>query len=127
MSQATYKELARAVREVMAKGKSADDVVNQVAAYLVAERRTGETDRIMREVERLQEVEDGIMEVTSTSARPLSERVKQEISQLFEPQEVRIIEKHDASLVGGVHIKTLETLVDLSVRGQLKSLKNGVK
>lgn len=127
MSQATYKELAKVVRDVGAKAGSSKDAAKSIAAYLVNERRTGETDRIMREVERLQAQDDGIVEVTASSARPLSEGVKQQIGTLFGEQQVRIIEKQDASLVGGVHIKSLDTQLDLSVRGQLKGLKNSLK
>lgn len=123
MSQATYKELAQVVRDMVGEG----DAAQKIATYLVAERRTNDADRIMREVERLQAERDGIIEITATSTHRLSESVKQEINLLFSGKEVRIIEKQDASLVGGVHIKTLDTQLDLSVRGQLKGLRNSLK
>lgn len=127
MSKPTVRELAKAIRNLMASNQDSNTLATQIAAYLVAERRTGELEKVMREVERQQLVEDGVMEVTATSARGLNQEIMQEISRIFSGRTVKIIEKRDKNLVGGVYIRTLDEQLDLSVRGQLKGLRNSLK
>ena len=124
MSKATYKEIAEATLEIIARGKTQQQIAHEVAEYLAVERRTRDLDRIMREVERLRYERDGTLEVVAVSARDLSGQTKQEIKQLFNDKTVKIIERKDENLVGGVKLQALDQQLDLSVRGQLKRLKN---
>ncbi len=124
MTKTSYKEIAVAVLVVIESGKPQRQIASDVAQYLATERCSRDLDRIMREVERLRYERDGILEVVSTSARDLSERSKQEIKQMFDAKKVKIIERRDTNLVGGVKLQALDKQLDLSVRGQLKRLKN---
>lgn len=103
-------------------------VAQDIAQYLVAERRTNELDTLLREVERLRFEREGIVEALATTARPLSETVKQLIREAFGAK-TRVVEREDKNLVGGVYVQTLDKRLDLSVRGQLSKLKNtnGIK
>ena len=123
MSKISYQDLAEVIVAQIDAGKSADKVARQVAEYLVAERQVNELDRVMREVERLRFEQGGILEVTASSARNLSQDVQQQIKQLFKSDSVQVSNEINQDLVGGVRIQAMDTLIDLSVRGQLNRLK----
>jgi F0F1-type ATP synthase delta subunit len=121
MSAPTRQELAEAIL-VLSDKKSGHRLVEDVAAYLVANRRTGELDAIMREVARLREQRDGVTEVTATSAHRLNEAARQTIKKLLGTEKLTINEVVDAEVVGGVRLETSELLLDLTVRNRLNQL-----
>lgn len=120
----TRKELAEAMYALLNSKASSATFAEGVAEYLVEERRTGELDAIMREVERLRSERDGVNEAVVNSANELDENVRQMIRDMFGGKETVLVERKDASLVGGVQVQTLDKSLDLSVRGQLNKLKN---
>lgn len=123
MASANYKEIALAVVKLIDSGKSQKQLANAVAEYMVSQRRTAEFERVMREVERLRR-ERGVLEVVATSASSLSDKVESEIRRLYDAKEVKVVRRIDKDLVGGVSLRTLDSQVDLSVRGRLRQLKN---
>ena len=124
---ANYKQIAQAITELMKSGESEENLVKSIAQYLSAERRTGELDKIMREVERLRLVNEDILEVEVFSAKGISAQIEQEIARLFSSSKVNVVKSIDRDLVGGVRIRTLDEQLDLSVRGRLKKLTNSMR
>lgn len=123
MAQISYKDIARVVVDQL-EHQPANDVARALASYLVEQRRAGELDRIMREALRIREQEASTVEVTTSSRHPLSQELKQQITALFDGKQVLLNEELQEDLVGGVRIQSLETEIDLSVRGQLNQLRS---
>lgn len=126
MSKPSYHDIAQALYQMLGDGQDESAVVKATAHYLVEERRTRELDKIMRELQNIRQKRDGVTEVVATSAFDLTNDVRQEIQQLFSGKTIKLVEETDKSLVGGVRLRTLDTLVDLSVRGRLQQLKNNI-
>lgn len=126
MSAPTRHELAEAIL-VLSDKKSGKRLVEDVAAYLVAHRRTGELDAIMREVARLRQQRDGVTEVTATTAHKLDAGVHKTIKQLLGTEKMLINEVVDAEVLGGVRLETSELELDLTVRNRLNQLKAAAK
>lgn len=127
MAKATYKDIARAIA-VERDYRSADEIALGLAEYLVQERRVGELDKILREVERLEYINRDIVEVEVSSAHETTAEVDQSIRdiilELFSAADAVLVKNIDKDLVGGVKIQALGTLIDLSVRGQLNQLRS---
>jgi len=119
----SYKDIARVVASKFADS-SQSDITTSLAHYLVEERRVADLDRILREVSRLRLEESNIIEVTALSRHELSESLKRQIEAIFDSNEVILHEEIDKDLVGGVRIQAQDTLIDLSVRGQLNRLRS---
>ena len=103
------------------------EVSREIAAYLLAERRTGELDSLLRDIMQYR-ADHGIVEVIAVSAHDLTDAVRTEIEtqvrQLY-PDAERIIvsPEHDPSVVGGVRLELANEQLDLSIRGKLNRFK----
>lgn len=118
-------ESVRAIYKLMQSTSDSKQLAKQIASYLVAERGTKEVGAILRELESLRLSEDGILEITATSARPLTPAAKDSIKALFDAKEIIIHEEQDPSLLGGVKVRAHDRQVDFSVRTRLQRLKAG--
>lgn len=98
-----------------------------VASFIVQERRTKELEQIMREVTRLRELHEGVVEINLTSAFPLNEVAKQKIKKILNVDKAVFNEKINKDSIGGVRVETNDTLLDLTVRGRLNRLKTNVQ
>jgi F-type H+-transporting ATPase subunit delta len=119
---ADYKTVAQVVAGLL-ENASTSTIAEGLAAYLVAERTVTELDKIMREVERIRYEKDDVLEIDVTSTHELSSDIEQQVKDLFMAKKMIINKRTDANLVGGVKIQAQDTLIDLSVRGQLNKLK----
>ena len=126
MSAPTRRELAEVILGLSDK-RSIKKLSDEVAAYLVANRRTSELDGVMREVARLRQARDGVTEVTVTSARQLNDATTRTIKQLLGSDKLTINQVVDAEVLGGVRLETSEMLLDLTVRNRLNRLKAATK
>jgi len=72
------KELARTIARLIHEGDTAR-LAQEVAAYLIAERRVKELDSLMRDVTLIRQQEYGVTEATATTALPLSAEVQRDI------------------------------------------------
>lgn len=126
MANTSRQELAEAVLYLSDK-MGQKKLTDTLAAYLIANRRTGELDAIMREVSRQREKRDNVTEVTATSAFKLSDTAKKTIKQLLGNEKLIINEVVDADVLGGVRLETSELQLDLTVRNRLNQLKAATK
>lgn len=120
------KELAEAVLNLVETSKSSQEAAQAVASYLIAERRTKELNSLLRDLEQLRFKRDGALEVTATTAYPLSAEAKQKIRNLFEAKTVTINEEINKETIGGVKVRALDKVADFSVQARLRQLRRGV-
>lgn len=123
----TRQSLAQAVYQLSQQASNQADFARQLAAYLVSEGRVKELDLLLRDLDRLQFRDFGVLEIQTTSARPLSDSIKQTIKSLFPAQTSHIRETQDAGLIGGVRVRAQDQVLDVSVRTKLRQLKQAIK
>lgn len=117
----TRSQLATTIAKQLGKTPS-KQLAAEIAAYLIAERRTKEIDSLLRDVMQARTAH-GIMEADAISAFPLTLNIKQEIKQLLDAQTLVLNEKIDSRVLGGVRVESNDTLLDLTVRSRLNKLK----
>ncbi len=81
---------------------------------------------IFRNLEDLYRQEEGIRSATLTSARPLPDRIVQEIQKVLEDEfkaKVELSQKVDDELIGGFILRVDDTQYDASISTQLKKIK----
>lgn len=117
--------IAHSVLAQLESGKTEQQVVASLAAYLVAERRSKDADAILRQVERALTVRNNQVELRITSAHGLTQDLKEQLGKQFvqSGQKVIINEVQDPAVVGGVLVESSEKRLDLTVRRQLQRLK----
>lgn len=125
--RAKREDIAKAVLKILDESQDSKRAAQAIASYLIAERRTGELDSLLRDLEAHRFDEDGVLEVHATSAFPLSEEVKRQIEELFEAREVVIHEEQNKALLGGVKVRALDKVADFSVQTRLQRLRQGGK
>lgn len=124
MAQPTINEIAKAI--VKLSNELSDTKLAQVvASYLINDRRSAELDKIMRQVALIR-YNNGISEVTATSAVPLTEKVKVQIKLLSDQKQIIINEVTDKSVIGGIKLEANDYYLDLTIRSRLNKLKVGV-
>lgn len=123
----TRKELAANLLTIFAQSTDKERTVEQIAAYLVVEGRGSELDSLLRDMQDIQLDQHGVQEVDTASAHTLSDAVKRAIESLFDAEHVQLHETIDEDLIGGVRVRSKDSVMDLSVRTQLNRLKHSVK
>jgi F0F1-type ATP synthase delta subunit len=106
---------------------SSKELAQKIAAYLLSERRVGELDSLLRDVQ-ADWADKGYVEVLARSAYPLTDTVKQDIEQRIRPlfpvvDKVVVTEIADPDVIGGVQIQLADRQLDLSVEAKLNTFK----
>jgi F0F1-type ATP synthase delta subunit len=99
----------------------------EIAAYLLAEHRTGELDAIIRDILQYR-ADQGIVEVIAVTAFPFSSNVQADITaevreQYPSAKQIIVSQRHDQTVVGGVRLEFANQQLDLSIRSKLNRLK----
>ena len=99
----------------------------EIAAYLLAERRTGELDSLLRDIMQYR-ADHGIVEVIAVSAHPLTVAVEKDVEaqarKLYpNAKQIIVTPEHDADAVGGIRLELANQQLDLSVRNKLNLFK----
>lgn len=119
--------IARVVADrTLAQGAS-KRLSRELAAYLLTERRTGELDSLLRDIQ-ADWAAAGHVEVVATSAFPLTAAVRSDITRRAKaiyPQAKRVIinEVRDPEVIGGVRLNLPDRQLDLSIRSELNKFK----
>lgn len=127
MSRISTRSIAEATLLLLASGTSSQVVAQELAGYLIVERRTRELETLTRDLEVLRYKHDGILEAETSSAHTLTDEIKQQITQQLDAKRVLLDEVHDPDIVGGVRVRALDKQLDLSVESKLNQLKHNVK
>lgn len=112
-------QIARHVAKQLQAGSS--DIIKQLAAYLVVEKRVGELDLLLRSI--YDELErDGVVVADIVSAQGIAAEVKDKVKQLLGAKQLVLNEQTDPAVLGGVRISTPSRLLDATVRHRLTKL-----
>lgn len=129
MAKSSRKELAGALNGMITTSSDPSKLAKAIARYLTEERQTKDLDGLMRDIIRMRE-NDGIIEVTATTAFPLSDQLKRDIRSLIEKQHntthIIINEVIDPYVVGGLKLETSEQQLDVTVQAKLHRLKRAI-
>lgn len=125
--KAPRSRLAAIIAERIQQTSGSKELSQEIAAYLLAEGRTGELESILRDVMQYR-ADHGIVEITAVDARPLNDSVKSDIENLIKgifPSSNKIIisEKIDTNVIGGVRLELANQQLDLSIRSKLNRFK----
>lgn len=109
-------------------GKSTKDLAQEVAAYLLAEGRTGELDSLLRDV-MLARVERGVIDVNVVSKYDLTEQVRNDIraqvrSLYPDATRIELNEYQDDHVIGSIRVELADKQLDLSVQAKLNKFKS---
>lgn len=119
--------IAGAVADHTLKKGMSKAYAKEVAALLLGERRVGELDSLLRDVQAGWAAK-GYVEVLARSAHPLTADTKKQIAEQIKtlyPAAAQIVvtEVPDPSVVGGVQISLADKQLDLSVEAKLNRFK----
>ncbi len=103
-----------------------DDVMSQVAAYLIEAGKVKEYPLVVNDIER-QLAEKGSVLVRVKSARPLSDqsiaKIKKFMQEKTGANNVELLSEIDESIIGGAIISTADYRLDISLKNRLNKLK----
>ncbi len=113
-------KISRYVAEQLKLGNR--EVIRELAAYIVDERRLRETDLFVRAI--LEELEvSGIVVVDATTTESLSDEIKAQIKELTGAKTLEIREHIDPSVLGGIRIETPSQRLDATFARRLSQLR----
>jgi len=118
MVQITTKMLAIYAADQLKAGISPQKLVDQVAAFLVSERRSGDVKLFSRLLQ-AERSRRGIGEITISSIVPIPETVKQQLAKKMDIKHPVFHEVIDAKIIGGIIASTSESTLDLSIAHKL--------
>ena len=126
-SKVSRRVIARTVAsKLLAEPKQRKHWIAALAAYLVETNRVNEVDLVVNDIAHELFEQKGELLVDVTSARPLTDTVKSELTRVLKDataaKEVTLTEAVDPSLVGGLIARTPDAQLDASVRTKLKQL-----
>ena len=119
------RSLANYAAEQIMAGNT-NEVMSQIAAYLIEVRKTKEYPLVVSDIER-QLAEKGSVLVRVKSARPLSAqsigKIKKFMQEKTNAANVELLPEIDESIIGGVIISTADYRLDISLKNRLNKLK----
>jgi F0F1-type ATP synthase delta subunit len=119
--------IAHTIADRAMHGSSKKKLSQEVAAYLLSERRVGDLASLLRDVQ-ADWAEAGFVEVLATSAHPLDAAVKANIEKRIKPlypnaKRIIVTEVHDPAVIGGVRLSLANQQLDLSIETKLNKFK----
>ncbi len=125
-----HKQYAQALYEALqeTKPKDQDVVIENFIEILKARGDLAEYEKIIAEYEIYDREQRGISEVEITTAGDvkMNKSLLDELNSIV-GKDIEIKEKIDNNLIGGVVIKTGDTLIDGSIRHHLETLRKDLK
>jgi len=120
-------KIAGAITDKTLKSGISKRLSQEVAAYLLSERRVNELDSILRDVQ-ADWAEAGYVEVAAASAHPLTDVIKAEITKQIKAlypgaKQVIITQVADPEVIGGVRLNLPNQQLDLTVEAKLNKFK----
>ena len=102
-------------------------LANQIAAYLISQKRTSELNSLMRDIMQYR-ADNGIVEVQAVTAHSLSAKQRQDVEAQIKklyPAAKRIIvsERLDSSLIGSIRLELANQQFDASLRAKLNHFR----
>lgn len=104
------------------KGAALENTIKNFVLFLQREQMLSKAPYIVEEFEKYAKKQEGVEIIQITSIRDLSQNEVKEIGTHF-GEKVEAVVKVDKRLIGGVIIRTENTILDGSIKGQLEKLK----
>lgn len=125
--KAPRQRISKTIADATLKSGISKRYSQEIAAYLLSERRVNQLDSIVRDVQ-ADWAANGYVEVLASSAHPITESVRTEISrqirQLYpEAKQIIVTEVHDPKIMGSVSLSLANQQLDLSVEAKLNKFK----
>jgi F-type H+-transporting ATPase subunit delta len=116
------RKIAKYVADNVSKGVAVDEVISEVAAYLIDSRRTRELALVVRAIE--DELADrGEVIANVTTARTLDDSLKKSVESLVRAKTIHLRESIDESVIGGVKIDLPGATLDATIKRKLLALR----
>jgi F0F1-type ATP synthase delta subunit len=125
MTKVTTNELAIYAVNQLEAGVSAPALAQQLAAYLLDERRSRDMPTVLRAIDE-ELARRGSAQVVITSTHEVSEETKKQLAELLGVKDPVFSEVIDTSVIGGVKARSGETEIDLTVRARLNNFKTKI-
>ncbi len=104
------------------KGSDLESVIKNFISFLREQQMISKVGYIMKEFQSYAKKQEGIEQIGVTSARSLSPSEIKEIGKHF-GDNVEVEATVDPTLIAGITIRTENTILDGSLKGQLEKLK----
>jgi F-type H+-transporting ATPase subunit delta len=127
MKKNSTQNYARALYE-LTKGLSesqSKEVLVEFAKLLIRDHQTHHLDKIITEFLKKQAQEEGSYSATITTAYKIDEQVKKSIQKIL-GSKIDLQEQIDTTILGGIIIRTDDTILDGSIKTQLVKLKQAL-
>lgn len=127
MSKLSRHQIARVFAQRSLGSTVEPDLAQEIAAYLLTERRISQLDSILRDMLEYR-AQQGVVEVLASSAHKLTEAVRKDIeARMYKlyPAAKRVIisEQLDNDLVGNIRLELAHQQFDATVRTKLNHFK----
>ncbi len=124
MNRGTPQTYARVLYEITLgeRGAVLEKAIKHFVVLLARERKLRQADRIIDAFVHYAKAQEGIVEITVESAYELADATLNRIKKVF-GENVEAETKRNASLLGGVVVRSRDTIFDASLRTQLNNLE----
>ena len=120
MANLLPKQYAKILFE-LTDGKSGS-ALEKAVEFLIDERALSKKEYLMNAFQEYAKLQQGIQKIVITSARKMSQKMVDDIAGLF-GKKVEVETMIDKTLIGGVVVRTGDTILDASVKSQLEQLQ----
>lgn len=127
MAKLPRHEIAQVLAERSLGRVNTKQFSDNIAAYLLSERRTAELEPLLRDIMQYR-ADHGIVEVIAVSAHPISADVRKDVEKRVQAvfpdaKQIIVSEELQPELVGGIRLELPNQQFDLSVRAKLSRFK----
>ena len=116
------RKIAASVAERFARGEKLQDLLDEVAAYLVETRQTRSQQLMARAIEGALESHGDVI-VSVASARTLTDQQRDMVAKVFQGKKVHIKDSVDPDLIGGLRVEAPGVRLDTTIKRKLTALK----
>lgn len=106
-------------------GAPLNKTIHDFVALLSRKGSLKKGEKIIEEFIKYSKKQSGVIDIEITSARKLSEKNLEQIKKQF-GKHVEAVEKVDPTLIGGIKVKTENSIFDGSLQKQLQLLRNQI-
>jgi F0F1-type ATP synthase delta subunit len=127
VSKVSRTQLAKLLAERFATTQDPAKLEQEVAAYLLSEKRASELDSLMRDIAQLR-ADEGYVEADVVSAFPLTPAAEADVKAVLKSaypraKSIRLNERRDEHVIGGVKLELANQQMDMSIRAKLNRFK----
>jgi F0F1-type ATP synthase delta subunit len=119
--------VAQAIAEKTLHIKDDKQLAQEIAAYLLVERRTSELESIIRDIMQYR-MDHGVLEAEVVTAHPVGKDVLQHVEQLLQTaypdtKHVQVSSHVEPTVIGGIRVDMANAQLDMTVGTKLATFK----